>query len=194
MISRRLLMPLIVFSAGVMVFAGLLLYWVGGRNTSSASSLGGAFTLTAQDGRTVTESDLRGHPSVIFFGYTHCPDVCPTALYEMTQVYQALGADADKLKTYFITVDPERDTQALLATYLSSFDPRITGLTGTSEQIQQAIKAYRVYARKVDNKSGDYLMDHTALIYLMDKQGRFIASLNLDRAPEETAKQIRTYF
>ena len=112
----------------------------------------------------------------------------------MTQVYEALGKDADRLTTYFITVDPERDDKALLATYLSSFDPHIIGLTGTQEQIQKAIRAYRVYARKVEDKSGGYVMDHTALVYLMDKQGRFISSLNLDRAPEETAKQIRSYF
>jgi protein SCO1/2 len=112
----------------------------------------------------------------------------------MTQVYEALGKDADRLKTYFITVDPERDDKALLSVYLSSFDPRITGLTGSPEQIQKAIRAYRVYARKVEDKSGSYVMDHTALVYLMDRQGRFVSSLNLDRAPEETAKQIRSYF
>jgi protein SCO1/2 len=194
MIARRYILPLVIFTAGVMLFGGLVIWWAGARSTNGASALGGAFTLQAQDGRTVTEKDLLGHPSVVFFGYTHCPDVCPTALFEMTQVYQALGQDADKLKTYFITVDPERDDQALLATYLSSFDPHIVGLTGSAEQIQKAIRAYRVYARKVEDKSGSYVMDHTALVYLMDKQGRFVSSLNLDRAPEDTAKLIRAYF
>jgi protein SCO1/2 len=130
----------------------------------------------------------------VFFGYTHCPDVCPTALFEMTQVYAALGADADKLKTYFVTIDPERDDQALLSLYLSSFDPHIVGLTGSGADVQTMVKAYRVYARKIEDKNGGYTMDHTALVYLMDKQGRFVSSLNLDRAPEETAKLIRSYF
>ena len=194
MISRRYVLPLVVFTAGVMLFGGLVIWWAGSRTPNGATALGGPFTLQAHDGRLVTEKDLLGHPSVIFFGYTHCPDVCPTALFEMTQVYQALGPDAGKLKTYFITVDPERDDQALLATYLTSFDPHIVGLTGTAEQIQTAIRAYRVYARKVEDKSGGYVMDHTALVYLMDRQGRFVSSLNLDRAPEETAKLIRSYF
>ena len=194
MISRRYVLPLVVFTAGVMLFGGLVIWWAGSRTPNGATALGGPFTLQAHDGPLVTEKDLLGHPSVIFFGYTHCPDVCPTALFEMTQVYQALGPDAGKLKTYFITVDPERDDQALLATYLTSFDPHIVGLTGTAEQIQTAIRAYRVYARKVEDKSGSYVMDHTALVYLMDKQGRFVSSLNLDRAPEETAKLIRSYF
>ena len=196
MMARRYVLPLVIFTAGVMLFGGLVIWWAGSRSTSGASALGGPFTLQAHDGRVVTEKDLLGHPSVIFFGYTHCPDVCPTALFEMTQVYQALGKEGDKLKTYFITVDPERDDQALLATYLSSFDPHIIGLTGTVEQTQKAIRAYRVYARKVEDKhnSGSYVMDHTALVYLMDKQGRFVSSLNLDRAPEETAKLIRAHF
>lgn len=194
MIARRYILPLVLFTAGVMLFGGLVIFWAGSRNTTGATALGGPFELQSHDGRVVTDKDLLGHPSVIFFGYTHCPDVCPTALFEITQVYEALGKDADRLKTYFITVDPERDDQALLSVYLSSFDPRITGLTGTPEQIQKAIRAYRVYARKVEDKSGGYLMDHTALVYFMDRQGRFVSSLNLDRAPEDTAKQIRSYF
>jgi protein SCO1/2 len=194
MIARRYVLPLVLFTAGVMLFGGLVIWWAGSRNPTGATALGGAFELQSQDGRVVTEKDLLGHPSVIFFGYTHCPDVCPTALFEMTQVYQALGKEADRLNTYFITVDPERDDKALLSVYLSSFDPHITGLTGTPEQVQKAIRAYRVYARKVEDKSGSYVMDHTALVYLMDRQGRFVSSLNLDRAPEETAKQIRSYF
>ena len=194
MIARRYVLPLVLFTAGVMLFGGLVIWWAGSRTSNGASALGGPFELQAHDGRLLTEKDLLGHPSVIFFGYTHCPDVCPTALFEITQVYEALGKDAERLRTYFITVDPERDDKALLATYLSSFDPHIIGLTGTPEQVQKAVRAYRVYARKVEDKSGGYVMDHTALVYLMDKQGRFISSLNLDRAPDETAKQIRSYF
>ena len=195
--SRRVLLPLVAFLFGVLVFGSAIVWWTGSRlpaGGSVTSSIGGAFRLTAHDGRTVSEKDLTGTPSVVFFGFTHCPDVCPTALFEMTQVYAALGADADKLKTYFVTIDPERDDQALLSLYLSSFDPHIVGLTGSGADVQTMVKAYRVYARKIEDKNGGYTMDHTALVYLMDKQGRFVSSLNLDRAPEETAKLIRSYF
>jgi protein SCO1/2 len=197
MMSRRVLLPLVAFLFGVLVFGSAIVWWTGSRlpaGGSVTSSIGGAFRLTAHDGRTVSEKDLTGTPSVVFFGFTHCPDVCPTALFEMTQVYAALGADADKLKTYFVTIDPERDDQALLSLYLSSFDPHIVGLTGSVADVQTMAKAYRVYARKIEDKNGGYTMDHTALVYLMDKQGRFVSSLNLDRAPEETAKLIRSYF
>ncbi|MFZ4787155.1 MAG: SCO family protein [Beijerinckiaceae bacterium] len=197
MMSRRVLLPLVAFLFGVLVFGSAIVWWTGSRlpaGGSVTSSIGGAFRLTAHDGRTVSEKDLTGTPSVVFFGFTHCPDVCPTALFEMTQVYAALGADADKLKTYFVTIDPERDDQALLSLYLSSFDPHIVGLTGSVADVQTMAKAYRVYTRKIEDKNGGYTMDHTALVYLMDKQGRFVSSLNLDRAPEETAKLIRSYF
>lgn len=197
MMSRRVLLPLVAFLFGVLVFGSAIVWWTGSRlpaGSSASSSIGGAFRLTAHDGRIISEKDLAGTPSVVFFGYTHCPDVCPTALFEMTQVYAALGADADKLKTYFVTIDPERDDQALLSLYLSSFDPHIVGLTGSAADVQTMVKAYRVYARKIEDKNGGYTMDHTALVYLMDKQGRFVSSLNLDRAPEETAKLVRSYF
>ena len=132
---------------------------------------------------------------VLFFGYTRCPDVCPTTLFDVSEIFRKLGPDK-KVAGLFVTVDPERDTPAVMKDYLSSFDPHIIGLTGTAEQTQKAIRAYRVYARKVEDKhnSGSYVMDHTALVYLMDKQGRFVSSLNLDRAPEETAKLIRAHF
>ena len=195
--SRRVLLPLVAFLFGVLVFGSAIVWWTGSRlpaGGSVTSSIGGAFRLTAHDGRIVSDKDMPGTPTVVFFGYTHCPDDCPTALFEMTQVYAALGADADKLKTYFVTIDPERDDQALLSLYLSSFDPHIVGLTGSGADVQTMVKAYRVYARKIEDKNGGYTMDHTALVYLMDKQGRFVSSLNLDRAPEETAKLIRSYF
>ncbi len=197
MMSRRVLLPLVAFLFGVLVFGSAIVWWTGSRlpaGGSVTSSIGGAFRLTAHDGRIVSDKDMPGTPTVVFFGYTHCPDVCPTALFEMTQVYAALGADADRLKTYFVTIDPERDDQALLSLYLSSFDPHIVGLTGSGADVQTMVKAYRVYARKIEDKNGGYTMDHTALVYLMDKQGRFVSSLNLDRAPEETAKLIRSYF
>jgi len=156
-----------------------------------AAAIGGPFELTDQDGRTVTEQDLKGRPSLVFFGFTHCPDVCPTTLFDISQVMQALGPDADRTRAVFITVDPERDTQSVLKDYLSSFDPHVSGLTGDLAQITKVAKEYRVYFKKVPLDGGSYTMDHTAITYLMDKEGRFVSPFNLKRAPEAAAADLR---
>jgi protein SCO1/2 len=154
---------------------------------ANIASIGGPFTLTDQHGNTVTEADLKGHPSAMFFGYTFCPDVCPTTLFEMTNLLEKLGPDADKLKVYFVTVDPERDTQQALSEYLQAFDPRIIGLTGSREKIDEALKAYRVFSRKVERDDGSpYLMDHTAGVYLLDSDGTFTGTIDYQEE-EDTA-------
>ncbi len=151
-----------------------------------ASAIGGPFTLTDQHGTTVTDASLKGHPSAMFFGYTFCPDVCPTTLSDLTLLMEKLGPDGDKLKVYFVTVDPERDTQEQLATYLQAFDPRFLGLTGSRPAIDQIIKEYRVYAKKVPLEGGSYTMDHTASVYLLDNDGRLTGTLDYHEK-EETA-------
>ena len=191
---RRIVLPVISLTVTIILLAIAAYFIFQKGDGQGTSAIGGAFSLTAQDGRTVTEKDLLGGPSIVFFGFTHCPDICPTALYDIGQIYSALGADGDKLKVFFMTVDPERDTQELLKTYLSSFDPRITGLTGSTDSIAQAMKVYRAYARKVPLENGNYTMDHTALVYLMDAQGLFVSSLHFDRPPADLAKEIRGYF
>ena len=113
---------------------------------------------------------MKGRPYLVFFGYTHCPDVCPTSLFEISEVFKALGKDADRAGALFVTVDPERDTPAVLKEYLSNFDPHLRGLTGDPAAVAAALKAYRVYAKKVPLTDGDYTMDHTAVVYLMDKR------------------------
>ncbi|MCB1494574.1 MAG: SCO family protein [Bauldia sp.] len=153
---------------------------------ANVASIGGPFSLTDQHGETVTEADLKGHPSAMFFGYTFCPEVCPTTLLEMTSMMEKLGPDADKLKVYFVTVDPERDTQSVLAEYLQAFDPRIVGLTGSREAIDQALSAYRVFSRKVERDKGPYLMDHTAGVYLLNSDGTFTGTIAYQE-DEETA-------
>ena len=155
------------------------------------SSVGGPFNLTDQTGRAVTDQDFKGKPFVVFFGFTNCPDICPTTLFELSEVFERLGPDAEKIRALFVSVDPERDTPVKLKDYLSSFHPRISGLTGTSEQILAIEKEYRVYAKKVPLKDGDYTMDHTAVVYLMDKNGRFIAPFNLKRSADEAAADLR---
>ena len=177
-----------------MVGLVLMLWALGGlRGVAAPAAIGGPFQLTDQSGQTVTEQSLQGRPSLIFFGFTHCPDICPTTLFEMSEVLKAMGKDADRVNAYYISVDPERDTMAAMKDYLSSFDPHLKGLTGDPDAVAKVIKDYRVYARKVPLKDGDYTMDHTALIYLMDRNGRFVSPFNLKRKPEESAADLERY-
>lgn len=160
--------------------------------TSSGSALiGGDFTLTDQNGATVTMADLKGKPTIMFFGFTHCPDICPTTLFEMSQVLAELGDDADKVNAIFVSVDPERDTPEVLSDYLQAFDPHIRALTGTPEEIAGMARAYRVYYKKVPLDSGGYTMDHTALVYLFDEDHEFVAPLRLKQDPEQAAAPVR---
>jgi protein SCO1/2 len=193
MSKRRLVLPLVAFLVSIVAF-GIAWFAFDPMQDTASSAIGGPFTLTAQDGRTVSERDMLGGPSLVFFGFTHCPDVCPTALYEIGLIYKALGTDGDRLKTYFITVDPERDTPSVIKDYLSGFDPRITGLSGSPEAVIAAEKAYRAYAKKIQLESGGYTMDHTAVIYFMNRKGLFLSSLNIERPPEENAKLIAKSF
>jgi protein SCO1/2 len=155
-----------------------------------ASAVGGPFTLISNEGKTVTERDFLGAPHLVFFGFTHCPDVCPTKLFEISEVLRATGERGRRLRALFITVDPERDTPDVLKSYLASFDDRIVGLTGDRAAVDAAIRAYRAYARKVPLNDGDYTMEHTALVYLMDKSGRFVGAFNLDRPPAQAAQEL----
>src|SRR4051812_17712336 len=193
----RSIRPLVIVAAfGASLALGLLLMlWAMGglRNATAPAAIGGPFQLTDQAGQTVTEKALRGRPTLIFFGFTHCPDVCPTSLFEISEVLRAMGKDADRVNAYFVSVDPERDTAAAMKDYLSSFDPHLKGLTGNPEAVAKVLSEYRVYARKVPLKDGDYTMDHTALVYLMDKDGRFVSPFNLKRTPEEAAADLKRY-
>lgn len=144
----------------------------------STADFGGSFTLTNHNGEPFTETNLKGKPYAVFFGFTHCPDVCPTTLWELSELMKKLGPDATKLTIIFVTVDPERDSQEALASYLSSFDPRFVGLTGTLQQIDAMTKLYRAYYKKVPANGGGYTMDHTATVYLMDRKGRLAGALD----------------
>lgn len=191
---RRPVVIIAAFAASLAV--GLLVMtWLMGdlRKVAAPAAIGGPFQLTDQAGQAVTEKNLKGRPTLIFFGFTHCPDVCPTSLFEISEVLRAMGKDADKVNAFFVSVDPERDTQAAMKDYLSSFDPHLKGLTGNAEQVAKVLSAYRVYAKKVPLKDGDYTMDHTALIYLMDRDGNFVAPFNMKRKPEEAAAELKRY-
>ena len=195
--NERLSRPLIIvaaFAASLVIGLAVTLWLLGGpRAVTAASAIGGPFQLVDQSGQTVSEKSLQGKPTIIFFGFTHCPDVCPTALFEMSEILKAMGPDASRVNAFFISVDPERDTPAIMKDYLSSFDPGLKGLTGSPEAVAEIISGYRVYAKKVPLKDGDYTMDHTALIYLMDRDGKFVAPFNIKRRPEEAAADLKRY-
>lgn len=142
--------------------------------TAAPAPIGGPFRLMDQHGRPTTERDLLGRPSLVFFGYTFCPEVCPTTLTKITRWLRLLGPQGARLNVFFVTVDPERDTQKQLGEYLSAFDPRIRGLTGAPAEIARMAKAYRVYYRREPTPGGSYLMDHSTTVYLMDGAGRFV--------------------
>ncbi|MFB6458833.1 SCO family protein [Bradyrhizobium tunisiense] len=189
--------PLVIATAfaASLVVGLLIMFWAMGgvSKVAQPAAIGGPFQLTDQNGKAVTDKNLKGKPTLIFFGYTHCPDVCPTSLFEISEVLRAMGKDADKVNAIFISVDPERDTPATMKDYLSSFDPHLQGLSGDPAETAKVITSYRVYAKKVPTKDGDYTMDHTALIYLMDRDGRFVSPFNLKRTPEEAAADLKKY-
>lgn len=155
-------------------------------------SIGGPFTLVDQEGRTVTSDSLKGKPTLIYFGFTYCPDVCPTSLLLMETAIEKLGPSAaNKVNLVLITVDPERDTPALLKGYVTNFGPTFMGLTGTPEQVAAAARAYRVYYQKVPGKDGaPYLMDHSSIVYLLDRNGRFVTHFTHDAKAEAIAAAV----
>ncbi|AYG69489.1 MULTISPECIES: SCO family protein [unclassified Rhizobium] len=157
----------------------------------AAGSLGAAFTLTDDRGQPITEKALSGHPSLVYFGYTHCPDVCPTTLYDMAGWLKTLGPEADRLKAYFFSVDPERDTPEIMHSYAGNFTDRITGITGSSEEMQKAIKGWRIYAKKVPTPDGGYTMDHTASVLLVDAGGNLRGTIAYQENADVALRKIK---
>ena len=151
------------------------------------TAVGGPFALVDTMGKPVTEGDLIGKPSALFFGFTRCPDTCPTTLTTLTEVMKVLGPEADRLNVVFVTVDPTRDTPAVLRDYLSSFDPRIRGFTGTEGQVAAMARAYHVLYRRVPLPGGDYTMDHSAAVLTFDQAGRFTEAI---RSGEDDALML----
>jgi protein SCO1 len=147
------------------------------HGTAATTQIGGPFTLVDDTGATVTEKNIAGKPYVMYFGYTFCPDVCPTTLLDLSRWIKKLGPDADRLNYVFVTVDPERDTVQSMHAYLSSFDKHIRGYSGTPAEIAQIAKEYRVYYKKVPTEDGGYTMDHTAVLYLMGPDGKLVTAI-----------------
>jgi cytochrome oxidase Cu insertion factor (SCO1/SenC/PrrC family) len=187
---------------GLIIFGIELALLLGGLGfehwrTGSASdagggaAIGGPFTLIDQDGKTRRDSDFRGELMLVYFGYTYCPDVCPTELQTMVDALERLGDRAKEVQPIFITVDPERDTPEHLKSYVAAFDPRLVGLTGTKEQIAEAARAYKVYYKAAKQANGEYLVDHSSFVFLMDREGRYAAHFGPNTTAEQMAATIQ---
>jgi protein SCO1/2 len=164
-----------------------------GSRTEGRALIGGPFTLADTAGKRVTDRDFRGKLMLVFFGYTHCPDVCPTEMQNMADVMEKLGPDAKQVAPVFISVDPVRDTPEALSDYVKNFSPLITGLTGSQEEIASAAKAYRVYFRKADGGPEDYTVDHSVFVYLMDREGNYLTHFMFNTPAENMVSVIKKH-
>jgi protein SCO1 len=189
---RIVIWATVVVLAGVVALtvAGVRVPGLGQRPLPLAASVGGPFELASTQGGLVSDRDLKGKPYAIFFGYTFCPDVCPTTLLDLTNAIKELGPDADRMRYVFVSVDPARDTIEQLKLYLSSFDPRIIGATGSDVQVAEIARAFRVYFEKVPGKEG-YTINHTASTFLMDGGGHFHGTLSFEDKPEVIVGKLK---
>ncbi len=161
------------------------------RPISAGSSIGIPFTLTDHNGNPITENALKGQPSAVFFGFTHCPEVCPTTLYEISVWFEQLGEEGGDLQAFFITVDPQRDTPQVIKSYVENFTDRITGITGHPETVERVARAWNIYWKKVPLDDGDYTMDHTASIFLVDAEGNFRGTIDYGEESEAALAKLR---
>ncbi len=192
---RRLILILagLAIALAVGLSAMSLIVSLRDRNQSDGVvAIGGPFALVDHTGKTIDDEAFRGRHMLVYFGYTFCPDVCPTELQVISEALDQLGADAAKVRPIFITIDPERDTPEVLADYRQHFHPTLVALTGSREQTATAAKAYRIYFAKAgDVDSEDYLMDHSSFVYLMDADGRYVTHFGPNTPPEDMARRIR---
>jgi cytochrome oxidase Cu insertion factor (SCO1/SenC/PrrC family) len=189
--DHRLRAAVILLAAALVGGAALLVTWLREPEALGAA-IGGSFSLTDQNGDRVTEQSFRGKLMLIYFGFVFCPDACPTALSAMTDAIEQLGPGGEDVVPVFITVDPERDTVAVLKDYAEAFHPRLKALTGTPEEIAQVAKAYRVYFRKAEESApGEYLVDHSSIIFLMGRDGRYRTHFTHFAPPEQMAAEIK---
>ncbi|GAB1582458.1 SCO family protein [Phyllobacterium phragmitis] len=161
------------------------------RSKGDDAPFGGPFQLVATNGQPITEEAFRSHPSAIFFGFTHCPDVCPTTLFELDGWLKQLGPEGENIHAYFVTVDPERDDVETMKAYVGNVSQRITGITGEPDKVAAMLKSYHVYSRKVPGENGDYTMDHTASIFLLDAKGRFRGTIAYGENPATAIGKLK---
>ncbi len=190
-IVAGVLAALLILAAGALVGLALNSRSFDGRSNVLAAAIGGPFHLVDQNGQPFTDANLKGKWHLVFFGYTHCPDVCPTTLNELSLAIDRLGkAKRADIDIVFITVDPERDTPEALKSYVASFDGPIIALTGTPAEVKEAARGYRVYYAKHPLPDGDYEMDHSAVIYMMDPQARFVGTLTPDASAADMQARL----
>ena len=187
---------LIILSLSVLIAAGLLLFNIINKNVqteySSTTKLGIPFELTDSNGNKITEKAFIGSPTALFFGFAHCPDVCPLTLHRMSLLMEKLGKKQNKLKVYFITLDPKRDTWQFLNEYLKSFNERIVGITGESKKIKALAKSWGIHSKKVSSQGENYLIDHTGLVILLDQNGNFSSTIDYKDDFESSLKAIKS--
>ena len=177
---------LVIMAAGV----GYMTFdWY--RQTGSGEAYGAPFTLTDHNGAEITEQAFRGHPTAVFFGFTHCPEVCPTTLFEMDGWLKQLGDEGKDIRAYFVSVDPERDTPDVMEAYVTNVSDRITGITGDPEKIAAMAKSFGIYSRKVELEGGDYTMDHTASVLLLDSNGAFAGTIAYGENPDMAVEKLK---
>ena len=193
----RKIFPIIGMSAAALLLVLGVAIWVFGapQAVQQAAAIGGPFTLTDGNGKTVTDQAFRGKYMLVYFGYTYCPDVCPTTLNDVAQAIDKLGDRVGKLQPLFITVDPARDTPAVVGQYTAAFSPKLEGLTGTPDQIAAVAKEYRVYYAKHSTgpNPGDYTMDHSSILYVMNPAGQFVGVIRADEGPDAMAADLTKY-
>jgi protein SCO1/2 len=188
---RGFMLVMVGLFFGVLLLGAAATMWLGG-SSPIGPAIGGPFALTDANGQRFTDKDLKGSYTLVYFGYTFCPDVCPTTLNQVAEALDRLGSKAERIRPVFITIDPARDTPAVMKQYVSAFSPRLVGLTGSDAEIGAVAKEYRVYyaPHRTGDGPGDYTMDHSSVLYLLGPDGRFIAPIRADDSAEQIAAQL----
>jgi protein SCO1 len=187
--------PVRVFFAALLALMALAIGWAGYSYMAVApagKAFGAPFELVDQNGQIITEKAFQGHPTALFFGFTHCPEVCPTTLFEMDGWFAKMGKDGEKIKAYFVSVDPERDTPEILKAYVSNVTSRVTGITGAPDKVAAMVKSFGVFAKKVPSEDGSYTMDHTASVFLLNSAGDFHGTIAWGENPDNALEKMKT--
>ncbi|MDH4990558.1 SCO family protein [Aquamicrobium lusatiense] len=184
---RKILVGLLILIAAGIGF--ITFSWYNQRH--GGEPFGAPFALTDQKGEPITEAAFRGQPTALFFGFTHCPEVCPTTLFELAGWLNALGDEGKNIRAYFVSVDPERDTPQILNTYISNFSDRIIGITGEPAKVFDMAKSFGIYWKKVPTEDGDYTLDHTASILLLNSQGDFFGTIAYGESPDTAKAKLK---
>lgn len=189
---RKIIAIGLLFNLALLALAYyLLIGWPGSRPAPAPSDIGGHFEMRDQQGRSVSDATQKGRPYAIFFGFTHCPDVCPTTLGQLARLRHKLGTDGTRFDILFVSVDPERDRPDIVSAYVALFDTPIRALSGSKDQFSTIVRAFRVYYRKVPTEGGDYTIDHTATVFLMDGEGRFMSTLAPGESDDMALAKLR---